>query len=146
MCRELQKNKKLQLFSNFRDVIVRQSVVPPVMAIGFYFPETNYKGEKINECYDSTIVQKAIAITCAASPDSNSGIIVLSAPQYSKDIIKDLYKNLNGKNGKRVLEYIVNILFLYEENITFSPTWWDKLPTSIQSKFRSAIQKNLPIK
>lgn len=124
-------------------VVFNLDQIPPVMGSGFYFPEYDIKHQALNDLGDVNLVPGGFSISCIGCPSGKGGVVVLSAPEYSRKILMDFYDSFKNKADDEIFEIIVKVLFLYEENIVFSPLWWDALTSHQQNIFKEMFFQNM---
>lgn len=132
-CDDLEHYKRIydeilvrQNYKNISAAVFLLEQTPPVMGNGFFFPEKNLKSEVLNDLGNPDIIPLGFSISCLGTADGK-GVIVCTAPEYSKDVLQDFYLSIVQLNEEKIFEVFVKILFIFEENIAFSPTWWDGL-------------------
>lgn len=121
-----------QKYDNIKYYIIIINSIPEIMSSGCWIPEVTFSGEKLIDLYDVNKQFHSITVSTIALKD-DKGAIVFSWYDETSCIeclkfIKSLNEIPNNEKGYAILKW----MFECNENIYFSPKWWDCLDKNIQ--------------
>ncbi len=121
-----------QDYENIKYYIIIIDSVPEVMSSGCWTPEVTFSGEKLVDFHDKNKQFNSITVSTIALKN-DKGAIVFSWDDGTScsecfQFLKSLNEIPNNEKGNAILKW----MFECNENIYFSPKWWDGLDKKIQ--------------
>ncbi|MBV5321913.1 MAG: SEC-C domain-containing protein [Sulfuricurvum sp.] len=121
-----------QDYENIKYYIIIIDSIPEVMSSGCWIPEVTFNGEKLVDFNDKNKQFNSITVSTIALKE-NAGAIVFSwddripCPECFQ-FLKSLNEIPDNNKGNAILKWMLEC----NENIYFSPKWWDSLDKKIQ--------------
>ena len=99
-----------------------------------FLPYTDLEGNVINDLL-TTNFTRARPLYMTIFPQYNKTYVILSHQARNSRIMGPLVNQIHAQDQERQCVIITNFIIIGCENIFFTPSYWDSLPTSIRQSF-----------
>ncbi len=119
-------------FSRVRYYIVELGAPPDVMCSAGLFPECDFNGRQLQDCWPSDPLPDSLWISTVGWP--GRGALVFTWLEGHDRACRQFIGSLDGLPDIAIQHAVVRLLFEHFENIFLAPRWWRSLSDSTRQR------------